>query len=182
MKWINSMKDSWLASPREQSNEWNELLFSRRAAAIKEINQSINQISFDWIDLIWFIWIALPPGLLSLSFLSIKSNKSTNFLVEFDWLMKKRREQPAFAKSIIPFAFSSSFLLKRNEEKANGDWLAPLFCRPAGWNFIQSIHSVHCFHSILYFYNRLAPVINQFSLFHSINFFDWKRERVDLME
>ena len=32
------------------------------AAAIKEINQSINQISFDWIDLIWFIWVALPPG------------------------------------------------------------------------------------------------------------------------
>ena len=39
-------------------------------------------------------------GLLSLSFLFIKSNNSTNFLVDVDWLMKKRREQPAFAKSI----------------------------------------------------------------------------------
>ena len=33
-----------------------------------------------------------------------------------------------------------------------------------------------------YSFHLLAAVINQFSLFHSINFFDWKRERVDLMK
>ena len=39
------------------------------AAAIKEINQSINHQWnwMIWFDLIWFIWIALPPGLLWLA-------------------------------------------------------------------------------------------------------------------
>ena len=79
------------------------------AAAIKEINQSINQISFDWIDLIWFIWIALPPRAAFSFFLflhqpstttnSIKSKKFDLFdwfgwLMNVDWRMKKEESSP----------------------------------------------------------------------------------------
>ena len=52
LNWFDWLVD-WLISFGE---EW--------AAAIKEINQSINHQWnwMIWFDLIWFIWIALPPG------------------------------------------------------------------------------------------------------------------------
>ena len=105
-----------------------------------------------------------------------------NQLKKFSWLVVDwKRKQPQ--QSTKQNKLSNSTI---NSISLNDFWmLGVCFVVAAAFHF--SLRSNSCrgpFRStnFNYSFHLLAAVINQFSLFHSINFFDWKRERVDLME
>ena len=152
-------------------SSWKKEWASEPQAAARRANQQIK-----FISLILFLMAArclLLHGL-PFSFISFQQINQSNKLFCLNWMIVDEMKRAARLRQ-----FHLSFLLLWWRKKRNG--MALLVCRPAGWNFIQSIHCVHCFHSILYFYNRplTAKLLHQtfffssavflFLLFHPIN-------------